>query len=131
MARAIHWAITSGDSLPGHIALNVGADRGNIQVRDLATAVAAAVPGTRIQVNTDAAPDTRSYQVDFSRFAALAPEFVPQVDLAGSIAGLVAGLRAIGFSDRGFRGSALIRLRVLERLMEIGTVDERLRNVAA
>jgi len=131
MARAIHWAIGTGQTLPGHITLNVGSNCGNVQVRDLAVAVAAAVPGTRIEVNTDAAPDTRSYQVDFSRFAALAHDFAPQVDLAASIAGLVAGLRAIGFSDRAFRGSALIRLRVLERLMEIGTVDDRLRAVAA
>lgn len=131
MARAIQWAITRHDTLPGHIALNVGSDRGNIQIRNLAMSVAAAVPGTRIQINSDAVPDKRSYQVDFSRFTALAAEFAPQVDLSASIAGLVAGLRAIGFSDRGFRGSALIRLRVLEKLMEIGTVDDRLRAVAA
>ncbi len=81
MARAIEWAITEAGTLPSHLAINVGSQERNHQVRALAEAVAAAVPGTRTSVNPDAAPDTRSYQVDFGLYRKLAPNHQPQASL--------------------------------------------------
>jgi nucleoside-diphosphate-sugar epimerase len=81
MARAIEWAIgrdrTGGDFLT----INAGSSKWNYQVLQLAEAVARIVPGTTISVNANAAPDKRSYRVDFSKFEKLAPHHQPQVDL--------------------------------------------------
>ena len=52
--------------------VNVGSNDRNYQVKDLANAVAEAVPGTEVSINKAAQPDTRSYQVDFSLFRSLA-----------------------------------------------------------
>ena len=69
MARAIDWGITrSADDCGRFLALNVGSNDRNYQVKDLANAVAEAVSGTKVSINKAAQPDTRSYQVDFSLF---------------------------------------------------------------
>jgi nucleoside-diphosphate-sugar epimerase len=115
MARAIDWAITrSADNGGRYLAVNVGSDDRNYQVRDLAHAVAESVGDTEVSINLDAPADSRSYQVDFARFASLAPAHQPQVTLARSIANLTEGLRRMGFSDAQFRSSNLIRLNVLQ-----------------
>lgn len=128
MARAIDWAIHREAGPAGrYTAVNAGSDDRNYQVRDLAQAVAAAVPGTEVSINTSAPADTRSYKVDFSRYAALAPDHQPQVTLTQSIANLVAGLTAMGFDDRDFRESQLMRLKVLERHIADGRLSRALR----
>ena len=119
MARAIEWAICAATatrrSLPG---VNVGSDAWNYQVKDLANAVAASVPGTSVSINAAAPPDKRSYKVDFSLFRELAPRPSAAGDARDLVAALRDGLRAIDFSDRDFRQSQLIRLKVLERQIE-------------
>lgn len=128
MARAIQWAILRSPDNGGHrLSVNVGSNAWNYQVRDLAEAVAKAVPGTRVHINTNAPPDKRSYKVDFSLFESLAPGHTPRVDLATSIARLKDGLQEMGFSDAGFRSSPYMRLKTLERLMERGRLTPQLR----
>ena len=129
MARAIDWAITAADHAPHYVAVNVGSKERNYQVRQLAEAVAAAVPGTQVSINLNAPADTRSYQVDFSLWQQLAPDHQPQVSLAQSIGQLHEGLAAIGFSDRNFRQSPLIRLQVLDRLIKDGRLNDQLQRV--
>jgi len=133
MARAIAWAIRRPASLGGqYLAVNAGHNGWNYQVRDLADAVAAAVPGTRVSVNRDALPDKRSYKVDFSLFRELAPDHIPCMTLEQSIARLRDGLIAVGFTDRSFRNSAsYVRLKTLERHMSEGRLGPDLRWEAA
>jgi nucleoside-diphosphate-sugar epimerase len=127
MARAIDWAATTSDQAEAFLAVNVGRGDWNWQVRDLAEAVAAVLPGVRVRINTQAPPDRRSYRVDFGRFAALAPDHQPQMSLEESIRRIAEGLRKAGFDDRNFRSSDLMRIRVLERLVRDGELDVRLR----
>jgi nucleoside-diphosphate-sugar epimerase len=124
MARAIDWALQrKAEDGGAYLAINTGSDVWNYQVRELAEAVAEAIPGTKVSVNTDAPPDKRSYRVDFSRFRQLVPEeFQPQVSLGKAIAGLRDGLSQMNFDDRSFRNSEFMRLKVLERHM----VEKRL-----
>src|ERR1700752_1083400 len=92
MARAIDWAIERPvDNGGRYLAVNVGSSDRNYQVRDLANAVAAAVPGTKVSINTSAPADSRSYQVDFDLYRSLAPDHQPVVDLAQSIQNLITG----------------------------------------
>lgn len=115
MARAIDWAISRPADAGGrYLAVNVGSNARNQQVRDLARAVAAAVPDTEVDINLDAPADSRSYRVDFSLFEELAPKHQPQYTLEDSITHLVSGLQRMSFSDARFRESPLIRLHVLQ-----------------
>ena len=126
MARAIEWSLQRTPE-PGCLVVNAGSDAWNYRVRELAEAVAEAVPGTKVAINTAAPPDRRSYRVDFSQFARLAPSHQPSITLPASIARLVEGLRAIGFADKEFRSSGLIRLRTLSGLIETHQVSPELR----
>ncbi|MBV8456077.1 MAG: hypothetical protein JO122_05625 [Acetobacteraceae bacterium] len=109
------------------LVVNVGSDERNHRVRELAEAVAAAVPGTRVSINQAAQPDARSYRVDFGLFRELAPEHQPRFGLEDSITGLVAGLRAIGFSDAAFRSGRMMRLNTLAGLIDGGRLGVDLR----
>jgi nucleoside-diphosphate-sugar epimerase len=128
MARAIEWAVQRGADAGGRfLVVNTSADSANYQVRDLATAVAEAVPGTSVDINLAAPADSRSYKVDFSLYARLAPEHQPEVSIAGSIGMLKSGLEGLGFSDAEFRGSQLMRLQVLDRHIAEGRITADLR----
>ena len=128
MARAIDWAAhRSAENGGRNLIVNAGSDSSNYQIRDVAKAVAAAVPGTEVSINTDAPVDSRSYRVDFAKFAGLAPNHQPKVSLAQSIDELVAGFRRMGFADTDFRNSQLIRLKVLERHINEGRLSQQLR----
>jgi UDP-glucose 4-epimerase len=127
MARAIEWAATrSADNGGRLLTVNAGADSANYQVRDLAEAVARQVSGCKVSVNRDSPADSRSYRVDFSRFAALAPHHQPRMSLQDSVAGLVVGLRDLHFADADFRNSPLIRLHTLKALIAEGRLSNDL-----
>jgi nucleoside-diphosphate-sugar epimerase len=121
MARAIDWAIQRKPDQGGrYLIVNTGANDHNYQVRDLAQAVAKAVPGTSVSINAKAPVDSRSYRVDFGLFESLAAGFTPHLSLDQSIARLVDGLRQMEFKDSKFRTSKLIRLHTLR-----GHIQER------
>lgn len=127
MARAIEWAI-SRDTMNGgdFLAVNVGSNEWNYQVKDLAYAVADVIPGVEISINKNAAPDKRSYRVNFDYYKKLAPDHQPRIDLITTIKELKDGLEAMEFNDEDFRNSRFMRLKVLTRLREIGLLTESL-----
>ncbi|HVV60950.1 MAG TPA: SDR family oxidoreductase [Pseudolabrys sp.] len=128
MAAAIDWAATRTAEHGGRfLAVNIGRDDNNHQVSHLAAAVAEVLPGTKISINRNAPPDKRSYKVDFSLFAKLAPDYLPAVSLGKSIQNLAAGLRDMGFADAKFRESAFIRLKTLDRHIAAGRLSGDLR----
>jgi nucleoside-diphosphate-sugar epimerase len=127
MARAIDWAISRDLDVGGDfLAINVGTDKWNYQVKDLAETVAEVIPGVSVSINKDAQPDKRSYRVDFGLFKKLAPNHQPQVDLTSSIKDLKTGLETIGFDDGDFRNSSLMRLKVLTHLIDRGILNTNL-----
>lgn len=127
MARAIEWAVGRSPSNGGQfLAVNVGSDQWNYQVRDLAEAVAEVIPGVDVSINRDAQPDKRSYRVDFDLFRRLAPDHQPQIDLLTTIRELREGLEGMGFSDGNFRNSRFMRLKVLTYLRNNFLLNEKL-----
>jgi len=111
MARAIDWAICRSSKIGGQfLAINVGKNENNFQVKDIAEAVAEAIPGTKIEINTSAKSDARSYQVDFSLLEDLAPGFTPLISLRESISSLQNGISRMYFENELFRESEYIRL---------------------
>lgn len=127
MARAIEWAVQrSPDNGGKFLTVNVGSARWNYQVRDLAEAVGRALPEAKVSIATEAPPDKRSYKVDFSLYAELAPDHQPQETLDGAIAELRDRLKEQGFADRDYRKSPAIRLVTLERHINSGSVNENL-----
>jgi nucleoside-diphosphate-sugar epimerase len=128
MARAIEWAMLRPATLGGAaLVVNIGRDDHNFRVRDIAAAVAHALPET-VTLHTPAATEARSCRVNFTLFQQLAPAFQPQVDLLVSIGRLVRGLRGIGFADKDFRrGDRMIRRNRMSTLLRDGSLTADLR----
>ena len=127
MARAIEWAIGRDSNNGGEfLAVNVGSNEWNYQVKDLAYAVAEVVPGVEISINKNAAPDKRSYRVNFDYYKKLAPNHQPQYDLIRTIEELRDGMEAMGFDDERFRNSNFMRLNMLNQLRGKGLLNENL-----
>ena len=128
MARAIDWAIVrrAERDVPAFLAVNVGREEANCQVKDLAQAVASTIPGTRVSINKNAPPDKRSYRVNFDLYSKLAPAHRPVVGLDQSIHELKSGLESLGFRDRDFRDSKYMRLNILTELRKQGLLDDKL-----
>ena len=60
----------------------------------------------------------RSYRVSFARYRELAPAHQPEVGLRATVEELKNGLERMGFADREFRSSPLVRLFLLQDLRE-------------
>jgi nucleoside-diphosphate-sugar epimerase len=127
MSRAMDWAIQRDPAAGGDfLAVNVGSNTWNYQVKELAEAVAKVIPDVAISVNKNAAPDNRSYRVNFSLFERLAPHHQPQRDLLSTIGEINEGLKEMQFADLDFRNSQYMRLQVLRRLRDRDLLSERL-----
>lgn len=126
MALAIEWAIGREKIKGGFLAVNAGCNEWNYQVHELASAVLEAIPGTQLTLNKDAAPDKRSYQVDFSLFKSLAPAHQPRHTLRQTILELYDGLTAMKFKNDDFRNSHFMRLQVLSSLQENNYINDKL-----
>jgi nucleoside-diphosphate-sugar epimerase len=128
MARALVWATgREAERSEKFLAVNVGSDQWNYQIRDLASAVADLVPGTEVSVNDSAAPDKRSYRVNFGLLAQIAPAGLISWNLEDAVRDLFVNLKALGFEDRNFRDSRMIRLSELRNLQEQCALDAQLR----
>lgn len=127
MSRAIHWAIQRGSDAGGNfLAVNVGTDEWNFQVKELAQAIGEVINKVEVSINKDAQPDKRSYRVKFDLFKKLAPGFQPKVTLIQAIEELYKGLIENQFSDPDFRSSEYIRLIKLNNLKHEKFLDSDL-----
>lgn len=127
MGRAIIWAgerRTSADT--NYLVVNTGSNVWNYQIKDLAMEIKSIMPDVDVSINENAAPDKRSYKVDFSAFESLAPDHQPIHDLRTTINDLNEGLKALQFTDKNFRSSSLIRLQVVNDLIEKGIFNQNL-----
>jgi nucleoside-diphosphate-sugar epimerase len=127
MARAIEWALSRDITNGGKfLAVNVGSNKWNYQVKDLAYTVAKVIPDVKILINKDAEPDKRSYRVNFDYYKKLAPNHQPKYNLINTIEELRDGLEAMRFDDEKFRDSNYMRLNMLNQLRKKGLLNENL-----
>ena len=112
MARAIEWALINENNAE-FTAINIGSDKWNYQVRELAVVVARTIPGTTVETNQEASSDSRSYKVDFSLFERIAPGFQPEITLESAVKGLKEGLERLNYKQYPEISKHLVRLNTL------------------
>jgi nucleoside-diphosphate-sugar epimerase len=127
MARAIEWSILRKPFIDNNLIVNVGSDHWNYQVSELAEAVNKAFPSINVNINLDAAPDKRSYKVDFSKYMELAPDHQPLMSLEESIESLKKQISTSNYIPSGFRESRYIRLNHLNFLKSNNLISESLK----
>ncbi len=127
MARAIRWAHERTISEGGNfIRVNTGSNNWNYQVKEIAYSVQKILGDVEVHINQKAAPDKRSYQVNFDLFEKLAPLHQPIFDLKMTVTDLIHGINAIELKNKNFRNSNLIRLHVINQLLDHNIIDNNL-----
>lgn len=127
MARAIDWSITRSQNNGGKfLAVNTGSNEWNNRILALAEAIKSVIPGVKLSVNPDAVPDKRSYRANFDLFKSLAPNHQPQEDLISTVIEIKNNLLEMGFNDPNYRESNFIRLKVIDKLLSLGKLNNNL-----
>ncbi|MGV9712255.1 NAD-dependent epimerase/dehydratase family protein [Gordonia sp. NPDC003424] len=129
IARAFLTCLTAPRDNVHCQAYNIGTERNNLTVAEIADAVGDVVPGSTVVITGESGADPRSYRVDFSR-ARAGLGFEAQWTIPEGAAELYKeyignGLTAEAFDQR------FTRLRHLERLQREGLLDQSMRWITA
>lgn len=112
------------------LALNVGDERNNLSVAEIADAAVRAVPGARICITGETGPDPRSYRVDFSRIRSALPTYSAQWSVSDGATELAEAYRAAQLTAADF-ASRFTRLPWLRGLQNAGALSADLESHAA
>ncbi len=127
MTRAITWAMNRQPADGGnYLAVNVGKNEHNFQIKDLAFEVNQIFPNIEVSLDTKNHSDNRSYKVDFGLLDSLAPNYTPQKSIEQSIEEIKNNLKLIKFNTKNFRESDFIRLKKLNKLRKQNRLNNNL-----
>jgi nucleoside-diphosphate-sugar epimerase len=108
-------------------AFNMGADKLNHQIRQLAEVVTETVPGCELQMVPQAGADQRTYKAGFNKFKRVFPEFEFKWTPRDGARELYEAFMAIGLTHADFKDKRFTRLSWLRFLLDSGQVDGDLR----
>jgi nucleoside-diphosphate-sugar epimerase len=108
-------------------AFNIGKNEENYRILELAKIVEKIVPDCRIEFAKDAGPDKRCYRVDFGKFAAAFPAFVPRWTAEKGAEQIYESYRRHGVRQEDFEGPRYKRIEHIKGLLSSGRLDETLR----
>jgi nucleoside-diphosphate-sugar epimerase len=108
-------------------AFNIGTERNNVTVAEIAAEVVEAVPGSTLRITGEAGADPRSYRVDFSRFRTAVPGFECAWTVKDGANELIGAYQRYGLTRETFE-RRFTRLAWLRDRQEAGAVDDTLRH---
>jgi len=108
-------------------AFNVGQNRENYQIRDLADVAKNIVPGCEVEYTYEHGSDSRTYKVSFDKISTrLKGFFNPQWDVEKGMRQLYQAYQAHGLTHEEFTGNKYIRLNQLKSLVQQERLDNNL-----
>jgi nucleoside-diphosphate-sugar epimerase len=128
IARAFAAALVAPRDAVHDTAFNIGTERNNVTVADIANEVVEAVPGSTLRITGEAGADPRSYRVDFSRFRAAIPGCDCEWSVKDGAVELIEAYQRHGLTAETFE-RRFTRLAWLKDRSAAGAVDETLRHV--
>jgi hypothetical protein len=96
-------------------AFNVGRDEDVVQIRTVAEQVSD-ITGAPVAFAEGAGPDTRNYQVDFTKIRALVPAFQPSWTVPQGIVEIWKDMHDRGMTAEDFVGPRYVRLQRIQQL---------------
>jgi len=126
IARAFAAALVAPREAVHDRAFNIGTERNNVTVAEIAAEVVEAVPGSRLRITGEAGADPRSYRVDFSRFREAIPGFDCEWTVKAGALELIDAYQKHGLTTESFE-RRFTRLAWLKDRSAAGAVDETLR----
>jgi nucleoside-diphosphate-sugar epimerase len=108
-------------------AFNVGSDRLNHQIFELAEAVVKVVPGCDAQYLSRADADQRTYKASFEKITRLVPQFAVQWDIASAAASMHRDFLDIGLTRDMFVDPRFTRVSWIKKLLAEYRLNPNLR----
>jgi nucleoside-diphosphate-sugar epimerase len=108
-------------------AFNVGRTQDNVQIRDIAEMVRAAVPGSALTFADGAGPDLRNYRVDFAKLDGTFPGLGLRWTVRDGVEELIGAYAKYGLTHEDFMSARYVRLRRIRDLLAENAIDEMLR----
>jgi nucleoside-diphosphate-sugar epimerase len=102
-----------------NLAVNIGGNDENYQVRDVADEVRRLVPSAEVTYTGEIGADPRDYRVNFDLLGRLLPDFKLHYTLRSGMEELHDAYRRQGFDADDFRGPQFVRLRTLGSRMHV------------
>jgi nucleoside-diphosphate-sugar epimerase len=131
VARAALVMLDAPDEVVTGEAFNIGSAEQNYRIRELAEIVHDRLPNCSITFAEGAAPDPRSYRVDFSKLESAFPDFRCEWSAERGADELANAYAEAELSAGELSGYRYIRLGQIRRLQESGALDEDLRWAAS
>ncbi|KFU75479.1 Nucleoside-diphosphate-sugar epimerase [Amycolatopsis lurida] len=126
IARAFEAALVAPKAAVHDKAFNIGTERNNVTVAEIAQQVVEAVPSAKLRITGESAGDPRSYRVDFSRFREAIPGFECDWSVKDGALDLIYAYRTHGLTAHDFK-NRFTRLATLNARTAAGEIDETLR----
>ena len=122
IARAFAAVLDAPRDVVHDQAFNVGRDEDVVQIRTVAEQVSE-VTGAPVTFAAGAGPDTRNYQVDFTKIGRLLPAFRPAWTTRQGIEEIWADAQERGLTTEDFEGPRFVRLQRIQQLAARGELD--------
>ncbi|MBN6054699.1 SDR family oxidoreductase [Nonomuraea sp. RK-328] len=126
IAEAFLRALTAPREAVHVRAFNVGTERNNVTVAEIAAEVVEAVPGSTLVITGETGSDPRSYRVDFSRVRQALPGYEARWTVKEGAAELVDAYRTHGLTRHAFE-RRYTRLARLSDRRDAGEISAELR----
>lgn len=123
IAKAVACVLDADRDLVHNEIYNVGDNRSNYQIREIAQIISAAVPGCELSVG-DSSHDKRNYRADFTKINSKLPGFSCDWDVEKGATELVEVFERIGLSSAEFELRTHTRLKQIKYLLETGQIDD-------
>ncbi len=131
ISRAFLAVLEAPRELVHDQAFNVGRAEDNVQIRNVAEMVRAAVPGSELSFAEGAGTDLRNYRVDFAKLNETFPGLSLGWHVRDGIEELARAYAEYGMTYADFTSSRFVRLRRIRELLEAGLLDDMLRRPAS
>jgi len=119
IARAFIAFMNAPKARIHNMAVNVGGNCENYQVRDIGDQVKKLIPSAKIAYTGEIGADPRNYRVKFDLLNSLLPDFKLQYNLVSGMEELHRKLVDHGFSKQDWDGDQFVRLRALKRRLSL------------
>ncbi len=126
IAAAFLVALTAPREAVHDQAFNIGTERNNVTVAEIAAEVVEAVPGSLLRITGEAGNDPRSYRVDFAKFREAIPGFDCVWSVKDGAGELIEAYQRHGLTTESFE-RRFTRLAWLRDRSAAGAVDDSLR----
>lgn len=144
MCEAVYQGLTSSYAEPRLLVLNVGDDKNNLQIIDIAKIIQSNIPGCEIRfLNQNAAldpaglikdrkisaggADTRTYRVSFEKIKKYFPGFQCKRSVGWGVEDMLQKFKEIGLTEAEFKNKNFYRLQKIEDLHTQGLISNDLR----